>query len=156
MSFASVKNFKHTELLTVGSHTIRFSFSDYPIQAQRSLDIVYAPTSGKITNLKGHYRLIRPNGSVDSELNFLPRYPRDNQFWGLDSIALKEEGLWKFEITLNGITRALPLEVGPPPNGPPASLIMMIAMIPLVTLFGLVTASWRRTQPVSIPLSQTW
>ncbi|NJK43280.1 MAG: hypothetical protein HC933_02590 [Pleurocapsa sp. SU_196_0] len=34
----------HTETLQVGSRSVQFQFTDYPLRAERSLDIIFAPT----------------------------------------------------------------------------------------------------------------
>jgi hypothetical protein len=145
----------HTERVRVGPHSVLFEFTDYPLRAERSLDIIFAPTTG-ITGLSGSWRLLRPDGSVDRRMRLLPRFPRDRSRWGLDSIALATEGRWTFELTIGGDTARLPLEVGPRPDGPPNMLIVGLSLIPIGSVLVLIVRAWMRVRPLRSREARAW
>jgi hypothetical protein len=145
----------HTETLQVGSRSVQFEFTDYPLRAERSLDIIFAPATG-IDGLKGSIRLIRPDGQVERRFRLLPRFPRDRTRWGLDSIALPAEGRWTFELTIGADTARLPLEVGPRPDGPPNALIVILSVIPIGGVLLLIARAWMRVKPLRSRESRAW
>lgn len=147
---------KHSEMLRVGVRDIRFDFTDFPVRAQRSLDVIFAPVTGSIGTLKGRYRLLQPDGQVSDEADYLPRFPRDRRFWGLDSYALNTPGQWTFELTIGRDTARLPFLVGPPPAGPPAGLISLLALLPIASLLVLIMRAWHRVRPLRQNDARVW
>lgn len=149
----------HSETVALGASTLTVSFDHWPIQSSRSMDFLFEPAGG-IGDRSGLLRVIAPSGEVGiraiglerrGDDIVLPRHPRDRDRWGLDVVALPEEGMWRFEFIVDGPdgrrTGVLPLEVGPAP-GPPLALSWTLAMGPWVVGAALlVTFGWlRRTR----------
>jgi hypothetical protein len=146
-SSAHAEEIKHTEYLQVGPHDVRFDFTAWPVQAERSLDIIFAPSTG-IKGLKGTIELIAPNGETERQFRLLPRFPRDRTVWGLDSRAFHSEGEWKFQLTIGNDTAALPISVGPRPAGPPNALIVALSIIPIGALLVMIIRAWVNVRPM--------
>jgi hypothetical protein len=153
---ADVPPVVHTETLQVGPHTVRFGFSDWPIRAERSLDITFAPVTGGIVGLTGKIELLAPDGKREWDYNLLPRYPRDRTRWGLDSVALNDEGRSTLRLTIGNDTADLPLEVGPRPAGPPGLLIALLSLVPIGSVLVLVVRAWLRTKPQRQREANAW
>ncbi len=146
----------HSETLQLGTSTLTASFDYWPIQSSRSMDFLFEPADG-IEGQTGVLRVIAPSGEVGirgvglekrGDDIVLPRHPRDRDRWGLDVIALPEEGMWRFEFTVDGPdgrqTGVLPLAVGPAP-GPPMALSWTVAMLPwAIGVSLLVVFGWLR------------
>ncbi len=145
---------KHTEMLMVGSTKVIIGFNEYPLQAERSLDLTFNPEGG-ISNKEGTVQFIRPNGEQWFATK-LPRYTRDRSVWGFDNQAFPTEGRWQMKIDINGIQASLPLEVGARPVGPSSSLIIMLALIPILAVFTLAIRAWIRVRPLRHLESRTW
>lgn len=154
-SLALAAEVVHTQTVQIGPHRVLFEFTDYPIRAERSLDIIFAPSTG-IQGLTGKLRVIRPDGTVDRQRRLLPRFPRDRTRWGLDSIALDQEGRWTLEVTIGSDTVAIPLEVGPRPDGPPNALIVALSLIPIGSVLVLIARAWMRVKPLRSREAKAW
>ena len=155
-SAAPLDTVKHSEMLRVGARDIRFDFTDYPVRAQRSLDLIFGPDTGEVGALRGRLRLLQPDGKVSDEKAYIPRFPRDRRFWGLDSYAMNTPGQWTVELTIGSDTARLPIMVGPPPAGPPANLISALALLPIAALLVLITRAWRRVRPLRQSDARVW
>jgi hypothetical protein len=149
----------HSETTRVGPYAMRVSFSEWPIRAERSLDLLFEPLGG-VGERKGFLRMVTPSGGAGcgSQLSGgiagsprceLSRHPRARQVWGLDVVALAEEGTWRFEFTVEGPqgkgTGSMLIPVGPRP-GPPAPLAWTIGMLPLLVLVPIGGYAWVRTR----------
>jgi hypothetical protein len=147
----------HSERVALGSGTLTASFSDWPVKAGRSLDFTFEPDGG-IEGRSGTVRAIAPSGQpralgivgLDGEPDMkLPRHPRARHAWGLDVVALSEEGLWRFEFTVHGrsgtTTATLPIPVGPAP-GPPAALSWIVGMTPWAVALVVLGRRWWRVR----------
>ncbi|MGH3916108.1 MAG: hypothetical protein ACRDTC_22275, partial [Pseudonocardiaceae bacterium] len=99
----------HTETTDVGPYQMRVSFSEWPLSAERSLDFLFTPAGG-IADLNGTLQMTGPSGaefqpnvqSAGPQGRALVRHPRARDSWGLDIVALPEEGTWRFEFVLAG------------------------------------------------------
>jgi hypothetical protein len=152
---------KHTENIRVGQTNVRLDFTDFPVRHERSLDITFAPDGG-ITGKTATVNLIGPNKEFISWLNPnretkpLPRFPRDRSMWGLDSIAMVAEGTWMLELTIDGQSARVPLEVLARPDGPTNNQILLLAMLPFVGLIVVATRGWMRLQPTRHVAAKSW
>lgn len=146
----------HTAHLRVGLRDVVVQFSDWPLRARKSLDIVFAPSGGSTRGLQGRLALIRPDGEIDTATGYLPRFVRDKRFWGLDSQAMDRPGRWQLSLTIVQQTGTLPLQVGPAPAGPPSGLISALAVLPLALLLGLSMRAWWRVRPLRQLDSRSW
>jgi hypothetical protein len=147
----------HTEQVQVGAYSLKVGFSRWPLNADRSLDIVFMPAGG-IENLSGTVTLISPNG--EEEAIPLTRHPRQRSAWGLDVIALAEAGPWSMVFEIHGpqgqgIGRLAPLTLGERP-GPDLTLSWLIGLLPLFGLIGLIVVAWLRIRPAQQPATYTW
>lgn len=146
----------HSERTSLGDSTLTASFTDWPIKAGRSLDFTFEPAGG-IAGRSGTVRAIPPSGEakalgivgLDGEPDMkLQRHPRARQAWGLDVVALPEEGPWHFEFTVHGpdgtSTATLPVTVGPMP-GPPMAVSWVVGMTPWAVALVVLGRRWRRT-----------
>jgi hypothetical protein len=152
---------KHSENIRVGQTNVRMDFTDFPVRHERSLDITFAPDGG-ITGKTATVNLIGPNNEFISWLNPnretkpLPRFPRDRSMWGLDSIAMVAEGKWMLELTIDGQTGRVPLEVLARPAGPSNNQILVLAMLPFVGLIIVATRGWLQLQPTRHMAAKNW
>jgi hypothetical protein len=146
-SSALAEEIEHTQRLQVGPHDVLFEFSQWPVQAERSLDIIFAPSTG-IQGLKGSVVVTNPEGEIERQYRLLPRFPRDRTKWGLDSRAFAHEGEWKFQLTIGQDTATLPIRVGPRPPGPPNALIVVLAIIPFGALMIMIVRAWGAVRPL--------
>lgn len=145
---------KHTETLMVGKTKVIIGFNEYPLQAERSLDLTFNPEGG-ISNKEGTVQFIRPNGEQWFATK-LPRYTRDRSVWGFDNQAFPTQGQWTMNIKVNGVQATLPLTVGARPVGPSNNLIIMLALIPILAVFTLAIRAWIRVRPLRHLESRTW
>lgn len=145
---------KHTERLEVGGLKLTVGFTEWPLQAERSLDITVAPEGG-IAGKTVKIRFIHPDGTSDGSFN-LPRFVRDRSVWGFDSEALATEGQWTLEFSANGAKTSLPLTVLERPAGPPSDLITALALIPILAVFVLAIRAWLRVRPLRQLESKSW
>jgi hypothetical protein len=158
----------HSESVTLGETTLTASFTDWPVLASRSLDFTFDPEGG-IEGRTGTLRAVAPDGESallgiaarlagGSEMT-LPRHPRDYGVWGLDAVALPEEGTWQFEFTVVGpegtSTGTLAVPVGPRP-GPPAALTWTIGLLPWLVPLPWLAYLWIRKRPERQGIGSTW
>ncbi|MDR7276407.1 hypothetical protein [Catenuloplanes atrovinosus] len=158
----------HSETMTLGGTTMTASFSDWPLRATRSLDFTFEPAGG-IEGRRGTLRAVSPGGAVtalgmasrlagEKEMT-LVRHPRDYGVWGLDAVALPEEGMWRFEFTLHGpegaSTGTLALPVGPRP-GPPILLSWTAGLLPWIIAGFWLTYRWIRSRPARRRIASAW
>lgn len=144
----------HRETVRVGPYPVAVGFSRWPIRAERSLDIVFMPDGG-IAGKHGTVTLIPPSG--DEERLTLVRHPRMRTVWGLDVVALPEQGRWTMRFQIDGpLGRGdgrLPVVLLPRP-GPP----VLVGWIPVLLVTGGLLAAilfaWRHARPVR--QSETW
>jgi hypothetical protein len=146
---------KHTETLQVGSTKVTVGFTEFPMRAERSLDLTFNPEGG-IAGKSGRVRLVQPDGETYFTSKRLPRFPRDRSIWGFDSIALPKEGTWKLELTVNGSTGSLPLNVLERPAGPPSNLILALAAIPILAVLVIAVRGWASVRPLRKVDSRSW
>ena len=152
---------KHSQTIRVGQTNVRMDFTDFPVRHERSLDITFAPHGG-ISGKTAMINLIGPNKEFITWLNPnretkpLPRFPRDRSMWGLDSIALTAEGMWTLELTINGQTARVPLEVLERPAGPTNNQILVLAMLPIAGLIVVAARGWRSVQPTRHVAAKHW
>jgi hypothetical protein len=156
---AKALQIQHLETLRVGPYTLNVGFSEFPMRAERSADITFDPDGG-IVGKTGSFKFFTPKAQIYAEDSFLPRFPRNRTVWGFDSLALPEQGTWVLEITVKGSdgahTARLPIEVGARPAGPPSTLIMALATLPILALVFLAARSWRRVRPLRHAESRAW
>jgi hypothetical protein len=147
----------HREQVQVGSYRVEVGFSEWPILADRSLDIVFIPEGG-IDPLQGTVTLISPTGD-EYEMPLL-RHPRQRTAWGLDVIALNESGPWSMLFVIDGpagqgIGRLAPLTLGNRP-GPDLLLSWMVGLLPFFGLIALITLAWLRVRPGKQVATNQW
>jgi hypothetical protein len=147
----------HEEQIEVGPYKLTIGFSRWPLNADRSLDIVFMPEGG-IEGLSGSFDIVTPSGLEDTDT--LVRHPRMRTAWGLDVVALNEEGPWSIVFTINGpagqgVGRFAPLFVGERP-GPPIELSWLIGMLPIGGMLALVVVAWWRVRPGKQPDAWNW
>ncbi len=145
---------KHTETLMVGKTKVIIGFNEYPLQAERSLDLTFNPEGG-ISNKKGAIEFIRPNGEKWFTTT-LPRYTRDRSVWGFDNQAFPTQGQWTMKININGSVASIPLTVDARPVGPSSNLIITLALIPILAVFTLAIRAWKWVRPLRHLESRTW
>lgn len=140
----------HHERLQVGPYPFTVSFSDWPVRAERSLDIFFAPQGG-IAGKQADLTLVSPGGERWEDRYTLPRHPVRRDVWGLDVYALPEAGVWTVRLEASGPegsgTGALALDVLERP-GPPASFGWFVGLLPFWGLIGLTAFAWRRVRPL--------
>jgi hypothetical protein len=146
---------KHTERLEIGDLKLTVGFTEWPLQAERSLDMTFSPEGG-IVGKAVKIRIIKPDGTQRSDAQPLPRFPRDRTVWGFDSEAFPVEGNWKLELSVNNQKATLPLAVLERPAGPPSNLITALAMIPILAVFVLAIRAWLRVKPLRQLESRSW
>ncbi|MBB5957191.1 hypothetical protein FHS29_003784 [Saccharothrix tamanrassetensis] len=147
----------HSERVPLGNGTLTASFTDWPVKAGRSLDFTFEPDGG-IEGRTGTVRAITPSGEpkalgivgLDGEADMeLQRHPLARHAWGLDVVALPEEGPWRFEFTVHGAggvtTGTLPVPVGPAP-GPPMAVSWLVGMAPWAVAALLLARGWLRAR----------
>jgi hypothetical protein len=148
----------HHETIQAGPYEVTVGFSEWPIRAERSLDITFEPEGG-IADKTATIRITDPQGDW-YEVGPLGRHPRQRDLWGLDLIALPATGDWTIELTVSGPegTGAGTLSgiaVGERP-GPPLSPMWVIAILPLVFLLSLGVRGWLQVRPGRTPEAHAW
>jgi hypothetical protein len=154
---ASTLAIVHSEQVALGAGTLTASFTDWPVRAGRSLDFTFEPAGG-IEGRSGTVRAITPSGEptalgivgLDGEPDMkLARHPLARHAWGLDVVALPEEGLWRFEFTVHGpdgtSTGTLPVAAGPMP-GPPPAVSWVVGMAPWAVVLPFLARRWLRVR----------
>ena len=146
----------------VGPYPVVVEFSEWPMRAERSVDIFIEPAGG-IADKSGTLRVLGPGlapGDDAGPAFPLVRHPRQRDVWGLDLIALPWPGDWTIELTIDGPAGHGAGTIGPitllERPGPPAAAIWLVGALPLVFLVWLLVRSWRRVQPARIAEAGTW
>lgn len=144
----------HQETVDVGPYRMEVGFSDWPPRAERSLDIIFHVEEG-IAGKSGTVMLTSPTG-IEEELP-LVRHPRQREDWGLDIIALPEEGEWTLSFILDGPlgpgAGSMALTLGPRP-GPPVLVGWLPVLATSAGILAAVAYAWRRIRPAR--LAETW
>jgi hypothetical protein len=148
----------HHETIQAGPYTVIVGFSEWPIRAERSLDITFEPQGGiagktatiAITDEHGDWYEVGPLG----------RHPRQRELWGLDLIALPSPGTWTIELTVDGplgsgtgTLSGVAVEARP---GPPLAPMWLIAVLPLLFLLWLGARGWMRVRPGRTEETYAW
>lgn len=148
----------HHETIQAGPYAVLVGFSEWPIRAERSLDITFEPQSG-IEGKSASIRITDPQGDL-YEVGALGRHPRQRELWGLDLIALPTAGDWALELTVNGpqgsgtgTLDAIPVGERP---GPPPAPMWLVAALPLFFLLWLGIRGWRQVRPGQTPAARSW
>lgn len=141
----------HVERVQAGPYEVQIEFSEWPIKAERSLDIVFW-VEGGIEGKRGTLRQIYGELQSGSPAPRRPlvRHPRYRTAWGLDQTIMQREGVWRFEFEIDGprgkgVGQSPPLPVAPRP-GPPAPLSYLIGLLPLLGMAGFLTMEARRVR----------
>jgi hypothetical protein len=149
---------KHRETVQVGAYQLELGFSQYPIRAERSLDITFTPEGG-IEGKSGTIKYTSPSGEKSPEIK-LVRFPKNRQIWGLDLTTLPKKGTWNLEFTINGKQGKgvgnLKLEVLERPAGPSVALTQPLGLIPILAVLILATRAWLRVHPTRHAEANGW
>jgi hypothetical protein len=147
----------HREAVQVGSYGLTVGLSEWPIRSQRSLDIVFMPDGG-IDGKGGTVTLVAPSGEEWARRR-LVRHPRMRSAWGLDVIALPEQGRWTWRFEVDGPAGrgegSIPVTVEERP-GPPVLAGWLPIVLAAGTLTVLIAFAWRRVRPAQRPESSSW
>lgn len=147
----------HQERLQAGPYAVDVGFSEWPVRAERSVDITFAPVDG-IAGKTATVALIPPSGEEwESPLG---RHPRDREIWGLDLIALPQSGPWTIGLTIDGpagtasgLLEGVPLLERP---GPPVAPLWLLGILPLIFLVWLTVRAWRAVRPSRLAAARGW
>jgi hypothetical protein len=147
----------HQESVQVGPYTVNIGFSRWPLEADRSLDILFMPEGG-IEGLRGTVTLVSPTGEEDRMP--LARHPRMREVWGLDVIALPAEGPWSMIFRIDGPAgsgegRLASLMLGERP-GPAAAISWSIGLLPMLVAIIAFAIAWWRVRPQRRPDAWVW
>ena len=148
----------HHETIQAGPYEVLVGFSEWPIRAERSLDITFEPEGG-IEGKSATIRITDPYGDW-YEVGALGRHPRQRELWGLDLIALPSSGDWSIELTVDGPQGSgtgdlSGIPVGERPGPPPAPM-WLIAALPLIFLLWLGGRGWRQVHPGQTREARAW
>ena len=152
----------HRTEVQVGPYPVVVEFSEWPMRAERSVDIFIEPAGG-IADKSGTFRLIAPGiqpGGDAGPAFPLVRHPRQRDAWGLDLIALPWAGDWTLELTIDGpagrgtgTLGAVSLLERP---GPPAAASWLVGALPVGFLVWLLVRSWRHVRPAQTVEARSW
>lgn len=155
----------HTEKLQAGPYQIEVGFSRWPIQAGRSLDIVFS-VEGSIEDKTGTLTLVTANPQTlnrqkkTNQPFALERHPRMRESWGLDVFAFPSAGQWTFDIAIDGAQGhgkgSLAVVLLEPPTFLPRPITWLIALLPLITLLVIIVIAWQRDKPQRQPDTWSW
>jgi hypothetical protein len=158
VSVAAHASDPHHETIQAGPYEVVVGFSEWPMRAERSLDITFEPTGG-IAGKSATIRIIDPEGDV-YDGGALGRHPRQRELWGLDLIALPASGDWTMELMVSGpqgsgkgVLAAIPVGERP---GPPPAPMWLIAALPLFFLLWLGVRGWLRVRPGLSAEARSW
>lgn len=148
----------HHETLLAGPYTVVVGFSEWPIRAERSIDITFMPGGG-IAGKTATIEITDPAGDW-YEIGPLGRHPRQREVWGLDLIALPAPGDWTIKLTIDGpLGQGIGTLTGIPVTdrpGPPLWPMWLIAALPLIFLIWLGVRGWRAIRPRQSAWTQSW
>jgi hypothetical protein len=150
----------HHETIQAGPYEVVVGFSEWPIRAERSLDLTFAPEGG-IEDKTAAIRITDPNGDWErGGVGPLGRHPRQRDLWGLDLLAFPAPGEWTIELTIDGpqgtgtgTLAAIPVGERP---GPPPAPMWVIAALPLVFLVWLGVRGWILVRPGTKVEADAW
>ncbi len=149
---------KHRETVQVGAYQLEVGFSQYPIRAERSLDITFTPVGG-IRGLSGTTKMTLLGGKQVIEQD-LVRFTKNRSIWGYDLISIPKKGTWNLEFTINGkqgkSVGKLKLEVLERPAGPSVALTQPLGLIPILAVLILATRAWLRVRPMRHAEANNW
>ncbi len=149
---------KHREIVKVGAYQLEVGFSQFPLQAERSLDITFTPVGG-IQGKSGTTKFILKNPE-DTIHQDLVRFTKNRNIWGYDLIAIPKKGIWNLEFTINGKQGKgvgnLKLEVLERPAGPSVALTQPLGLIPILAVFVLAIRAWIRVRPTRHNEANQW
>jgi hypothetical protein len=149
---------KHRETVQVGAYTLELGFSQWPVRAERSLDITFTPQDG-IKNKSGTTKFSL-NTSKDTIGRDLVRFPKNRQIWGYDLISIPQKGTWNLEFVINGKqgkgVANLKLEVLERPAGPSVALTQPLGLIPILAVFVLAIRAWLQVRPTRHAEANQW
>jgi hypothetical protein len=145
---------EHTEKVQVGPYNVTVGFSRWPVQAERSFDLIF-DVEGGIADKEGTVTLVAPTmKETDDFFNYpfpLSRFARDRNVWGFDVIAFPEQGQWQYQFVIDGPegqgTGSLDVVFLEPPPFLPSIVNWSLGFIPLIALVLLITISWLRVRP---------
>lgn len=148
----------HHETIPAGPYIVVAGFSEWPMRAERSLDITFEPEGG-IADKRAFIRILDPQGDA-VEIGPLGRHPRQRDLWGLDLIALPAPGAYTIELEVDGPegtgTGVLTgIMVGERP-GPPPLPFWVLATLPLFFLIALALRGWRAIRPTRSLEARAW
>jgi hypothetical protein len=139
------------QIIKVGTRNVTVRFSDYPVRAERSLNITFSPEGG-IAGLTA-------TGKFEDRTREFPleRFPSNRKVWGFDDISFKEPGKRIFELSIAGVGKGrLEFAVGERPAGPSSELIYALGIMPILALFVLAIRAWRKVQPAKQSETYNW
>ncbi len=149
---------KHREMVQVGPYQLEVGFSQFPLQAERSLDITFTPVGG-IAGKSGTTKFSLVN-SKDTIGQDLVRFTKNRSIWGYDLISIPKKGTWNLEFTINGKQGKgvgnLKLEVLERPAGPSVALTQPLGLIPILAVLILATRAWLRVRPLRHTEANQW
>ncbi|MEY4529654.1 MAG: hypothetical protein RLZZ156_375 [Deinococcota bacterium] len=141
----------HDQIIKVGNRNVTVRFSDYPVRAERSLNITFSPDGG-ITGLQATGKFV----GLSDEFT-LDRFPSNRKVWGFDDISFKTSGKRTFELHIIGVGKGrLEFTVGERPAGPSSELIYALGVMPILALFVLAFRAWRQVQPARQSETYNW
>ncbi len=149
---------KHRETVQVGAYQLEVGFSQFPVRAERSLDITITPEGG-IQGLSGTTKMTLLGGKQVIE-NDLVRFTKNRKIWGYDLISIPRKGTWNLEFVINGKQGKgvgnLKLEVLERPAGPSVALTQPLGLIPILAVLILATRAWLRVRPTRHAEANQW
>jgi hypothetical protein len=132
----------YTEVVQVGPVQTMVDFSEWPVVAQKSLQIVVAPAGG-IAGKSATLTMVPKRGvKGHMEIYKLQTYPGIPNAWTLNLEGIPGQGEWTFRVEITGAdgtwSAALqPVEVAPPPSVPKWSG-WLLALTPVLLFSGFV------------------
>jgi hypothetical protein len=153
----------HTEKVQVGPYNVTVGFSRWPVQADRSFDLIF-DVEGGIQDKNGTVTLVAPTlRDADDFFNYpfpLSRFARDRNVWGFDVIAFPEQGQWQYQFVIDGPRGqgegTLDVVFLERPPFLPGIVNWSLGFIPLIALFVLIIVSWLRVRPGKRAETWTW
>lgn len=126
-----------TEQVQVGPYQVQVEFSEWPVTAERAVQIILIPEDG-IEGFIGGIRFT-PEGHSEHGADAYP-YPAIPDALTINHPGLPYDGVWQLEVVLNGPKgvgsgRLQPMTVGPAPSFP-KWLGWLMAATPMLVYFG--------------------
>jgi hypothetical protein len=146
----------HTEVVQAGPYEITVGFSRWPVQAERSLDVVFMANGG-IEEKTGTLTLVTATSHKLSRQKStnqpfrLERHPRMREAWGLDVFAFPSDGQWEFKFAVDGAQGhgegSLAVVLLERPAFLPRPVTSLIAFLPVMILLVIIVIAWQRDKP---------